>query len=1054
MISFHLLRNIVRPSPTRAITMGSPVMTRNTALILSLPGLLLAASVLAQPGNPNQRSIDQAFYQAPDARAGLLWKTNGPRIDSTPDDITTYDYDSVTLGISSMTNALGQVVTMSNHNDRGMPAQVTGLNGHVTTFSYHPMGWVSSVTAEHSSGNATQTIQYDGNGNVTCTTSAEGVRTRFLYTGANEIQTIYTGVSGCSQTDGPSIVYEVDAKGNRTAERYYAQDGTLTFERIQRFDELGRLREVELPDADGDGFPEITMYGYDRNDALRSETNPKAGLTEYGRDALGRVDSEENPIQNQPAAGDDPGIPVDYDYSASDQVTSVTDPNNHTTYYDYDFAGNRTLVDSPDTGQTQYRHDEAGNIVYRKDARGVEVWYTYDALNRLTTVDYPAPGAGEVNEDVIYSYDNGAVGCNTVGRLYNVSWADGARSIDYCYDHRGNITSKTVTLDGESSQSRYQYDKDNKLSKIIYPTIKTLAGGDAGHTIACYFYDAAGRVSSIQADFVATTVTACPSRVLVDAISYYPFGPIKSMRYGNGPGQGLGTTIERVYDKAYRLKTATVTRGDGSALMAYAYAYDRNGNITAIDTTQYDAQGLATTTTASYQYDGLDRLRSELNALLGTSAYRAFTYDPVGNRKSLDVGSSDTLIDQSIDYQYAATSNRLATITDAAASQSVTHSYDAVGNILSPLHHAGDMPISLQVPMQDSYGVSNRRLSTTFTRYEGNHALSYQLNYAYTPEGQRIRKLTTLVDVENDGVDITQWDHSNQAHFTYGLAGEMLVDDQYHYKAETLNGTPTGQTVAEKQVRQWIYLNGMPVVQLSGVEATGVNTLGAPVVTYHYNDHLGVARMGLSQAGNLSYEATRSAFGGEWHEVLYDVAQGQLSNPSRFPGQYVDGESGVFYNYHRDYDSVSGRYFQGDPIGIRGGLNLFLYTMANPLMFLDIYGLNPNCRSWECEAMPPTYNCSFVEECMDRLDKWKEFVEDLMPDKDDGDEESKDRKKDKNEKIVDQMKDLLKDLRNETLKNMMCGAMNYDLCDGKDGKQFPPSPEEIFNNGVNGEQCK
>jgi len=59
----------------------------------------------------------------------------------------------------------------------------------------------------------------------------------------------------------------------------------------------------------------------------------------------------------------------------------------------------------------------------------------------------------------------------------------------------------------------------------------------------------------------------------------------------------------------------------------------------------------------------------------------------------------------------------------------------------------------------------------------------------------------------------------------------------------------------------------------------------------------------------------------------------------RFPGQVFDGESGLNYNYFRDYEAATGRYVQSDPIGLLGELNTFRYAASRPNSGRDINGL-------------------------------------------------------------------------------------------------------------------
>jgi RHS repeat-associated protein len=58
-----------------------------------------------------------------------------------------------------------------------------------------------------------------------------------------------------------------------------------------------------------------------------------------------------------------------------------------------------------------------------------------------------------------------------------------------------------------------------------------------------------------------------------------------------------------------------------------------------------------------------------------------------------------------------------------------------------------------------------------------------------------------------------------------------------------------------------------------------------------------------------------------------------------YPGQYYDEETGLHYNWHRYYDSKTGRYLIPDPIGQAAGINFFTYARNNTIGIVDPTGL-------------------------------------------------------------------------------------------------------------------
>jgi YD repeat-containing protein len=138
----------------------------------------------------------------------------------------------------------------------------------------------------------------------------------------------------------------------------------------------------------------------------------------------------------------------------------VADPLGNTTTYSYDGLDNQIQLDSPDTGITVYEYDDAGNRTAATDARSVRVEYAYDALNRLTLVDY-----ADNSLDVSFTYDAGA---NGKGRLTSMSDAAGTET--YGYDARGNLTTVARDINGSNYTTSYAYNGADRLVQITYPS--------------------------------------------------------------------------------------------------------------------------------------------------------------------------------------------------------------------------------------------------------------------------------------------------------------------------------------------------------------------------------------------------------------------------------------------------------------------------------------------------------------------------------------------------------------------------------------------------------
>ena len=122
-------------------------------------------------------------------------------------------------------------------------------------------------------------------------------------------------------------------------------------------------------------------------------------------------------------------------------------------------------------------------------------------------------------------------------------------------------------------------------------------------------------------------------------------------------------------------------------------------------------------------------------------------------------------------------------------------------------------------------------------------------------------------------------------------------------------------------------------VTAGSVTCQGQAQAGSSVLYYVHADHLNTPRVVTDQQHRVVWRwENQEPFGNNPPEEN-PSGLGDFEFPLRFAGQYHDKETGLFYNYFRDYDPQTGRYVQSDPIGLAGGINPYLYVSGNPLIY-------------------------------------------------------------------------------------------------------------------------
>ena len=106
-----------------------------------------------------------------------------------------------------------------------------------------------------------------------------------------------------------------------------------------------------------------------------------------------------------------------------------------------------------------------------------------------------------------------------------------------------------------------------------------------------------------------------------------------------------------------------------------------------------------------------------------------------------------------------------------------------------------------------------------------------------------------------------------------------------------------------------------------------------------YVDHLNTPRLVADAAGTAVWRWDQQEPFGDNVADENPSGLGDFNLPLRLPGQRYDKETGLHYNYFRDYDPSIGGYKQSDLIGLYAGLNTYAYGEGSPVEWTDFFGL-------------------------------------------------------------------------------------------------------------------
>jgi RHS repeat-associated protein len=802
---------------------------------------------------------------------------------------TSYSYDNA--GNLSSINYPDGTTTSYSRNAQGLPTARTDQNGNTTIMRYDAYGNLSEL--EHPDG-AKLSYTSDILGRVLAVTNETDDTTQYEYDALNQLTATIDPLGNRTEhqyDERSRRIVTIDAKGGRYQTVYDDRSDI-----IEQIDPLGRTtlqsydgerQLIERTLANLSGF-RLTRDARDR--VIARTTFPGNRVTSYSYDAKGRrlatVDAENvetttsyDVLDRPVAVTDGNGHTTTSEYDAVDNLTAIIDANNHRTSYSYD-ARNRQLSETNALGlTTSFSYDLAGNLTAKQKPDGAIINYLYTSRNQLSETRYPD------GTTVTTSYD-------PAGRV--TGQGNQTTSETRSYDARGLLVS---VIDASLGEITYLYDELGNRTEVVDP--------DGG--VQRSSYDLANRLISFTDPTGGTT-----------SYSYDELNRVTEIALANG------VRTSRSYDDDNRLQTVRTTAVDGTLLALFDYSYDAVGN--RLTMTEEDGGITSYSYDRAYQLIEVDYPEGRQSDATGVGEIKAlpdferFSYDPVGNRLSLETEAGTT------SYQYDQ-ANRMVRGGDAL------YTYDTNGNRIAKgdaglyAYHVENPDISYEYDYEDRLvrivedqlppperGVPSTIDAALISRKP---PLQMVTSYAYDAAGRRVEKhsgpsFNGLLEGSDDDPRF------ERVRYLYDGLEVLHEHSSRQYHATAAYYRANGQLVAHFRYSDYYSFTDGNIDRMY-LNYYSLDGLGSVATTSHYED-------------DTSSRYRYTAFGA--------IVQGDFShNPYGYTSHRYDHENG-FYHYHfRKYDPLTGTWLTPDPIGIAGGVNLYGFVRNNPVNFVDWLGL-------------------------------------------------------------------------------------------------------------------